>query len=78
MSIETPSIRPKTGEEVITFDEKSTHIAFKQFWSWAYSDVLSNAIRGVFAEFLVMNALDIAMPCRREWDAYDLISNGGL
>jgi hypothetical protein len=29
------------------------------FWSWAYSDVLSNRNRSVFAEFLVTAALDV-------------------
>jgi len=27
------------------------------FWSWAYSDMLSNVIRSVYAEFLVASAL---------------------
>lgn len=78
MNLETPPISPKTGEEVLTFDGKFTHITLKEYWSWAYSDVLNNTIRGVFAEFLVMRALDIPMSYRREWDAYDLISSRGL
>ena len=42
------------------------------FWSWAYSDVLSNANRGVFAEFIVGAALGIIDAPRLEWDAVDL------
>ena len=29
------------------------------FWAWAYSDVLENTARGIFAEFLVGSALGI-------------------
>ena len=28
------------------------------FWRWAYSDLTANAVRGVFAEYLVACALD--------------------
>ena len=42
------------------------------FWSWAYFDVLSNANRGVFAEFIIEAALDIIDTPRLEWDAVDL------
>jgi len=42
------------------------------FWAWAYSDILSNSNRGVFAEFLVGSALDAVTAPRIEWDSYDL------
>jgi len=42
------------------------------FWSWAYSDILSNTIRPMFAEFLVARALGITEDPRVEWDAVDL------
>jgi hypothetical protein len=43
------------------------------YWSWAYSDVLSNVNRSVFAEFLVARALVLDVKPRVEWDAYDLL-----
>ena len=46
------------------------------FWSWAYSDILSNANRGVFAEFLIGTALEAVKNCRVEWDGYDLDYRG--
>lgn len=46
------------------------------FWSWAYSDVLSNRNRSVFAEFLVGAALGCLNAPRIEWDAYDLFYGG--
>jgi len=42
------------------------------FWSWAYSDFLSNAHRGVLAEFIVGQALGCLGAGRSEWDAWDL------
>ncbi len=46
------------------------------FWSWAYSDVLSNGNRAVFAEFLVGAALGCLDAPRIEWNAYDLLYCG--
>jgi hypothetical protein len=46
------------------------------FWSWAYSDVLTNVIRSTFAEFLVASALDLLDKPRVEWDAVDLRYRG--
>ena len=49
-----------------------------KFWAWAYSDFLSNAARGVLAEYIVAEALDCLPPQRVEWDAYDLCTSTGL
>ena len=46
------------------------------FWAWAYSDVLSNRNRSIFAEFLVAAALGETNNPRIEWDAVDLRYNG--
>ena len=46
------------------------------FWSWAYSDVLSNVTRSVYAEFLVASALGLTHEPRVEWDAVDLRYRG--
>jgi hypothetical protein len=46
------------------------------FWRWAYSDLISNANRGVFAEFLVGAALGALTDRRLEWDAVDLRYRG--
>lgn len=44
-----------------------------EFWQWSASDLVSNATRGVLAEYIVALALGGPMePVRREWDAYDL------
>ena len=48
------------------------------FSQWAYSDVSSNASRGILAEYIVASALGIAAATRREWDAYDLETQDGV
>jgi len=48
------------------------------FWQWSTSDVVSNATRGVLAEYLVAGALGVADGCiREEWAAYDLEARDG-
>jgi hypothetical protein len=49
------------------------------FWQWSASDLLSNATRGILAEYLVARALE-ADPegVRDEWAAYDLKTRDGV
>lgn len=47
------------------------------FWKWAYSDFLSNAQRGVLAEYIVAQAVGHTLP-RIEWNAYDVKAPTGL
>ena len=42
------------------------------FWQWAYSDILSNRNRSIFAEFIVGVALRVVDGPRIEWDSADL------
>lgn len=49
------------------------------FWRWSVSDLLSNATRGRFAEFIVATAIGVDMQQPRdEWAAYDLITPAGI
>ena len=57
-----------SDNEIIGID----NLSMKDFWSWAYSDILSNRNRSVFAEFLVGYALGVIDTPRVEWDAVDL------
>jgi hypothetical protein len=62
----------RTGADELDFDLLS-------FWQWSCSDLLSNATRGVVAEFLVARALGIAADgVRHEWAAYDLETKEGV
>lgn len=46
------------------------------FWQWAYSDLLSNTTRPIFAEYMVGLALGCLTSPRVEWDAIDLRYGG--
>lgn len=48
------------------------------FWNWAHSDFLSNAQRGILAEYIVGKALNCLKGKRLEWNAYDLVTNSGI
>lgn len=48
------------------------------FWQWSTSDLVSNATRGVLAEYLVAQALGISDSCvREEWAECDLQAPDG-
>jgi len=57
------------GEAVFTIGE---------FWSWAFSDLQDNTLRGEFAEFIVARALGINLHIRQAWTNYDLETDDGL
>jgi len=50
----------------------------QDFWKWAYSDFMSNALRGVLSEYIIATALNITDKPRIEWDAYDLKTTDGI
>lgn len=70
---------PKTGTEKLTDRETETEYNLLDFWRWSVSDILSNATRGRFAEFIVGTAIGInPLELRDEWDAFDLLSETGI
>ncbi|WP_294823014.1 hypothetical protein [uncultured Flavobacterium sp.] len=69
----------KTGKEKFNFNDKDFDFALSDFWRWSVSDILSNATRGILAEFIVAKALGADVEkARNEWDAYDLITDDGI
>ena len=62
----------RSGSE--SFHNKNQELGFDllDFWQWSSSDILSNAMRGVLAEYLVARAVGVADGVREEWAAYDL------
>jgi len=50
---------------------KSTSLCVEDFWSWAYSNILTNITRGIFAEFLVGSVLGLIDEPRKEWETAD-------
>ncbi len=62
----------KLGNEPF-LDHHPLAMTLLDFWSWSTSDLLSNATRGVLAEFIVANAVGAKLDeCRKEWNPYDL------
>jgi hypothetical protein len=69
----------KTGNEPLSFDHQEIGLKLVDFWQWSVSDLISNATRGRFAEFIVASALKINLGIvRDEWGAYDLESPEGI
>jgi hypothetical protein len=70
---------PKTGQEQLIYNEKPLDISVLDFWRWSVSDILSNTIRGGFAEFIVATATNIDLTVLRdEWSAFDLKTPEGI
>ncbi len=68
----------KTGDERLQMHGQPVSASVLTFWQWAASDLISNAMRGRFAEYLVALALGVADGVRVEWDAYDLQTVSGV
>src|ERR1051325_9462535 len=72
-----PLIR-HSGQEPITLNGDSQDLRLLDFWQWAHSDLVSNASRGIFAEFLVASAVGSLNELRPEWAAFDVLSPEGI
>lgn len=55
-----------------------TDLTVADFWSWGYSDLRENILRGVMAEFLVARALGAGQGTRVAWDNFDVLSPAGV
>lgn len=64
---------PKKGDEEFQNTGQAINAVLIDFWRWSASDLVSNATRGILAEYLVACAIGIADGARVEWDAYDLL-----
>lgn len=73
------SVKQKSGDEFFHADGVSVNFDLLGFWRWSTSDLVSNAIRGRLAEYLVARALGIdTNGVRNEWDAFDLQTETGI
>jgi hypothetical protein len=81
MSNDLPRIYPvrRSGDEPLRSSGRSLGLTVLDFWRWSASDLVSNATRGVLAEFIVASALGIALDdVRDEWGAFDLTTPEGI
>lgn len=69
----------KTGTEPFVSGDETLDFDLHGFWTWAYSDLVGNTVRGVLAEYVVARALGGGVAdCRIEWNPYDLESASGI
>jgi hypothetical protein len=71
-------IERRTGAERFTDRRDSAGFDLLSFWQWANSDLASNVLRGVLAEYVVARALNLADGVRDPWQPYDLRTPAGL
>lgn len=71
-------VSPKIGDEPFHNAGSPLGPTLLEFWRWYSSDLLSNALRGIIAEYLVAYALGVTNNIRIEWSAYDLKTSEGL
>ncbi len=73
-------LKRKTGSETFKSNGDSLPICLSEFWQWSASDLVSNATRGVLAEFVVASALgiEIKKDVRKEWGTFDLTTGSGV
>ena len=78
--ISLPKIKTvqKTGKERFLLNGIEQDFSLIDFWSWNQSDLIENRTRGILAEYIVKNALDVKKNDRIEWDDYDLITENGV
>ena len=69
---------PRLPDDPILDSDGEPAATLQNFWSWAYSDPLDNAARGVLAEYLVALAPGATSEARKEWAAYDLTTPSGI
>jgi hypothetical protein len=63
----------RSGAEPFVNNGSSIGFDLLGFWQWSASDLLSNATRGILAEYLVARALGLPdNAIRNEWDPFDL------
>ena len=65
-------VEKKTGYELFCGVGATPEMNLHGFWRWAASDLVSNTMRGILAEYIVATALDLADGLRAEWNPYDL------
>jgi hypothetical protein len=61
----------KSGDERFSRNSETLDLDILSFWRWSASDLVSNATRGILAEYIVATALGSSDGLREEWDAFD-------
>ena len=80
MTTDLPALKvaPKQVEESFSQSGSPLSTSVKDFWRWSCSDLMSNATRGILAEYIVACDLGVATGVRAEWDAFDLTTRSDI
>jgi hypothetical protein len=74
----TLAINRKSGGEKFRHAATVCDFGLLEFWQWSASDLVSNTMRGVLAEYIVAEALGIAqIGVRSEWGEVELVALDG-
>ena len=75
MPEELPRVPPrfKSGQELLHSGGRPIGPKLCDYWKWSNSDLLSNTLRGVLAEYLVATALELGDKPREEWAECDVV-----
>jgi len=68
----------RTGDELFVSHGLGQQVHLLEFWQWYASDLVSNATRGILAEFIVAMALGEHHGVRLEWDSFDIETSTGI
>ncbi len=73
------TIMKRDGREPFHVNGKKLDFDLLSFWRWSMSDLVSNATRGIVAEYIVARALGLPESgVRDEWAAFDLETPSGI
>ena len=80
VNMEYPALKivRKTGNEQLSQNGTRLERTVLDFWRWSASDLVSNTLRGIFAEYIVATALGLDTGVRNEWDAFDLLTTDNI
>jgi hypothetical protein len=68
----------KNGTENFSLNNRNLDFKLSDFWIWNQSNLIENRTRGILAEFIVKQSLNIKNGTRIEWDSYDLVTETGI
>lgn len=72
------SLRLRDGDEPFHDHGRALGFDVLGFWRWSTSDVVNNTTRGILAEYLVAQAVDVSHGVRVGWAAYDIDDPRGI
>jgi hypothetical protein len=83
---ETRTLRGLILQRLVNDSEdvlKGTGVEFEKasllhFWQWAFSDLCDDDLKGIFAEWIVLQLLNIPGPRRISWANSDIITPDGV